>query len=503
MGENGGVDFNTVPPTPFTSAINSIETCASISDKTTGKLLFYTDGATIWDANHNVMQNGENIGQDKPPHTSIQGAVIVPFINNNTKYYVFSIPVLVPYSGQLLYSVVDMTLNNGAGAVVAGSKRIKIADSMSEAMIVMQGCGMVWLVTQNSKTANFHAFRITEDGVNPNPVIPPLNYSKRPSSQVGIRASPDYKKIISIGQFFANLDGEPFLAIQDFDATNGRITNGQLIDTNENAVYYGCEFSQNGQRLYISDGAYVYQYNMALGTPDAIAASKTRLTQSTTGILFNRQRRSDGNIYVVRYDSDYLNMISNADALAPGCILTDKAVKIGGKATTNLPQMIVYPKEPQQGSSTTTSYSLCNKTSVEFNTTLGSALWQDGSNNNYYLTQQAGIYWVRGYNDDCKIMTDTFIVENCKLFFPSAFSPNGDGLNDIARMTGDVTELSGFQLSIYNRWGEQVFVTANPLHGWNGMQGASLSDVGVYFYQIQYTLNNEKQFMKGDLTLIR
>lgn len=503
MGELGGVDFNTTPPTKFKSAINSIETVASISDRNTGQLLFYTDGATIWDASHNVMMNGSDIGQTKSPYTAVQGAVIVPFINNASKYYVFSIPVLGLYSGQLLYCEVDMTLNNGAGAVVQGTKRTKIADSMSEAMIAMQGCGMVWLVTQHKKTADFYAFRITEGSVDPNPVISPLNYSKRPSTQVGIKASPDYKKIISIGQFFANIDGEPFLAIQNFNATNGRITNGQLIDTAEDVVYYGCEFSPNGQRLYVSDGMYVYQYNLALGTPAAIAASKTLLDQPTTSINYNMQRRSDGNIYIVRYDSDYLNMISNTDALAPGCILTDKAVAIGGKATTNLPQMIVLPREPQPGSSTATSYSLCNKQSIAFNTTLGSALWQDGSNNHDYTAQQAGVYWVRGYNEDCKIMTDTFIVENCKLFFPSAFSPNGDGLNDFARMTGDVTELSDFQLSIYNRWGQLVFSTTNPLQGWNGMQGASLSDVGVYFYQLQYSLNNEKQLLKGDLTLIR
>lgn len=647
MGEQGGIDFNTTPPTKFTSAINSIETTASISDKNTGELLFYTDGATIWDASHSIMQNGHAIGQEKSPYTAVQGAVIVPFINNTNKYYVFSIPILGTNYNQLLYSVVDMTLNNGAGGVVPGSKKIKLADSMSEAMIAMQGCRMVWLVTQHNKTGSFHAFRITEEGIDPVSVISPLDYSKRPSTQVGIKASPDFKRIISIGQFFANIDGDPYIATHNFDAATGKITNGILLDTAETTAHYGCEFSPNGQRLYVTNGNSVYQYNLALSTPAAIAASKTPLTQTSTGLLYNLQRRSDGNIYIVRYNEPYLDMISNADAVVPGCILTQKAVAIGGRANTNLPQMIVYPLEPQPGTNFKKDTTICNGTPLQLRTTYQAATWQDGSKAPTFTATEPGIYWVRGYNTDCMENTDSFIVgevtvdaslpenatlcfgdsmilntkphpqgttylwndgstddsllikesgkysvtvnnmscsdrdsiqiwrgdkavielgkdtilcndadmilpyssdpvepeqylwqdgstgrtfnvtgpgkyyvtvsnkcgdisdtiivtgRNCSLFFPSAFSPNGDNLNDRARLLGDVAGVTDYQLSIYNRWGQQVFTTTNPLEGWNGMQGASLSDIGVYYYYIQYTYNGESAMMKGDLTLIR
>lgn len=42
-----------------------------------------------------------------------------------------------------------------------------------------------------------------------------------------------------------------------------------------------------------------------------------------------------------------------------------------------------------------------------------------------------------------------------------------------------------------NRWGQKVFTTVNPLQGWNGMHGASLADIGVYYYHMQYKYKGE------------
>ena len=648
MGEQGGIDFNTTPPTKFTSAINSIETTASISDKNTGELLFYTDGATIWDGSHNVMMNGSSVGQEKSPYSAVQGAVIVPFINDDTKYYLFCIISIGTSSGQLVYSVVDMTLNNGAGAVVPGSKKILLSENQSEAAVAVQGCGMIWLLTQERQTGNFKAFRITTNGVDPNPVVSPLGYSKRPSALVGIKVSPDTKKVVSLGQYFYMVDGSPFLAMQDFNNRTGKVTNGILIDTTGNSVHYGCEFSPNGQRLYVARNDSVFQYDLAQNTPAAIAASKSLVGRSPTNfILQNLQRRSDGSIYVAQYDSRYLDRITNCDALVPGCTLTNNAVEIGGRNTMNLPQMIEYPEEPKPGSTFRRDSTICNDTPLKLTTSYQNATWQDGSFTPTFTATQPGVYWVRGTDADCKLHTDTFFVgelivkaslindtilcpghtitlhantqrpgttymwsngsagdsiivtepdlytlmvkyegcsdtdqifiqqknyayfelgndtticndvvltlpqkadpletdkyqwqdgstnkifktegpgkyyvtvsnecgdisdtiivtgRNCSLFFPSAFSPNGDNLNDRARLLGDVAGVTDYQLSIYNRWGQQVFTTTNPLEGWNGMQGASLSDIGVYYYYIQYTYKGESEMMKGDLTLIR
>src|SRR5690606_3907367 len=92
FGEYAGLDFNNPgPPVPIQTALNSPEACASVCNAD-GDLLFYTDGLVIYDRNHNVMPNGTGL---TPPGwnnalSSRQGALIVPFPDDASKYYVFS-----------------------------------------------------------------------------------------------------------------------------------------------------------------------------------------------------------------------------------------------------------------------------------------------------------------------------------------------------------------------------------------------------------------------------
>src|SRR5210317_951840 len=97
FGNGAGVSFdiNTGVVTSNSNAINTINTnegCSSISDPN-GNLLFYTDGRSVWDANHQVMPNGDyNNGQGllgDPSSTS--SAVIVPKPGNSDQYYIFTV----------------------------------------------------------------------------------------------------------------------------------------------------------------------------------------------------------------------------------------------------------------------------------------------------------------------------------------------------------------------------------------------------------------------------
>lgn len=94
--------------------------------------------------------------------------------------------------------------------------------------------------------------------------------------------------------------------------------------------------------------------------------------------------------------------------------------------------------------------------------------------------------------------------DNC-LLVPTAFSPNGDGLNDKFKVVTNCG-FSSFQMAIYNRWGQAVFTGFEPNQGWDGTQNGENADVGVYFYYIKATplLMDEKVIeKKGDLTLLR
>jgi gliding motility-associated-like protein len=86
--------------------------------------------------------------------------------------------------------------------------------------------------------------------------------------------------------------------------------------------------------------------------------------------------------------------------------------------------------------------------------------------------------------------------------YPNAFSPNGDGINDIFRIPSlNVTE---FEVFIFDRWGNQIFFSDNPKFTWDGtVNGQPLPD-GVYVMRIQgQGMHGEAFEYQGSITLIR
>lgn len=96
------------------------------------------------------------------------------------------------------------------------------------------------------------------------------------------------------------------------------------------------------------------------------------------------------------------------------------------------------------------------------------------------------------------------IVGQPSIFVPSAFTPNGDGLNDILRPIG-----IGFRnvnyFRVFNRWGQQVYFSSRFKIGWDGNNnGGHPADVGTYFWVLSLTDRfGKEQMVKGDVTLIR
>jgi len=116
------------------------------------------------------------------------------------------------------------------------------------------------------------------------------------------------------------------------------------------------------------------------------------------------------------------------------------------------------------------------------------------------------LFTIIGINDyGC---TDTGYVHinidyNMPDIIPNAFSPNGDGLNDVFRIEG-ITYQKIIQFRVFNRFGQQIFYTINSKKGWDGTYLGKPCDMDTYYYLIQlvYPDGREKTF-KGDLVLIR
>lgn len=89
---------------------------------------------------------------------------------------------------------------------------------------------------------------------------------------------------------------------------------------------------------------------------------------------------------------------------------------------------------------------------------------------------------------------------------PNAFSPNGDGKNDLFRLTTG-KDIRNIELRIYDRWGKEVFVTTDPQVGWDGNFGGTPMPIGTYYYVLVAYYNNQYQvaqkMYKGEVNLIR
>ena len=86
---------------------------------------------------------------------------------------------------------------------------------------------------------------------------------------------------------------------------------------------------------------------------------------------------------------------------------------------------------------------------------------------------------------------------------PNAFTPNGDGVNDVLDLTNDI--LSELEISIFNRWGECVFSSSDPSGcRWDGTFRNQPCLPGVYTYTCHLRCHNGvENDLKGDITLIR
>jgi gliding motility-associated-like protein len=116
-------------------------------------------------------------------------------------------------------------------------------------------------------------------------------------------------------------------------------------------------------------------------------------------------------------------------------------------------------------------------------------------------------YQLLVYNEadcvDSAYITVKVFRTNPQVFVPSAFTPNGDGINDIIRpIAVGVTQIQYFR--VYNRWGQLIFSTTQNGQGWNGKINGKDQGTGVYVWIVKAVDFTGKEIIeKGTVTLIR
>jgi gliding motility-associated-like protein len=132
--------------------------------------------------------------------------------------------------------------------------------------------------------------------------------------------------------------------------------------------------------------------------------------------------------------------------------------------------------------------------------------WSNGSILPQQKITQSGLYKVIISNACATIeATKDIQFKDCPvdIYVPSAFTPNGDGLNDVFRIRYRKRPLS-MKFGIYDRYGQRIFYTTDPDKGWNGKIGAYEQTTKTYVWMLIYTASDGIEHnMQGTVTLIR
>ncbi|MCB0633051.1 MAG: gliding motility-associated C-terminal domain-containing protein [Saprospiraceae bacterium] len=140
--------------------------------------------------------------------------------------------------------------------------------------------------------------------------------------------------------------------------------------------------------------------------------------------------------------------------------------------------------------------------------TLAEYQWSNGATGPMLAVEAPGHYQVTVTNQ-CQTVEDEIMIAECEVctfYLPNAFSPNGDGMNDVFR-TFPNCEVLEFELKVYDRWGTQLYSGTDPTTGWDGQFRGLEMDMGVYAWVLKYTISENgaprSGVLTGDVAILR
>lgn len=443
FGNKAGITFNYgLPEVLNDSKIYAWEGCASISD-TAGNLLFYTNGQVLFNRNHDTMEAGLLGG-----FSSTHAATIVPQPGSNSLYYIFNAPELGVYQQyDLVYSIVDMTLNDGLGGVVS-PKNIILKESMGEKLTYVKHNNDMdyWIIGHEINSNRFCSWLLSNSGIGQEVIsqIGHIHYSAINNivSLGCIRVSHDMKKIalaINDTGGIAPTAKVGYLEIFDFDNETGIVSNPVHIPNILRP--YGVEFSYDNSKLFTasSDGSVgkMYQYQLKSMDGKNLNAQEIKASEAilnVSGSVGAFQMGPDRKIYVTKPQSNYLGVIEDPDMKGLNSYVEQSVFLGNGQTLSGLPNYTIMYKD------------ILRKT-------------------------------------ECN-----------NIFIPNSFSPNQDAINDVFCVNG----ISEATISIFDKIGTELFKSYDDLC-WDGFYNGRKIVAGNYFYIFSHAQCGK---ITGNITVI-
>ena len=95
-------------------------------------------------------------------------------------------------------------------------------------------------------------------------------------------------------------------------------------------------------------------------------------------------------------------------------------------------------------------------------------------------------------------------ITESKLEVPNAFSPNGDGMNDVLKVKEDYRSIVSFHATVFTRWGKKIYEWSDLEGGWDGRMGGSYAPDGAYFLKIDAQGADGKKYeIRKTITLLK
>jgi len=300
------------------------EACVSVNDAS-GNFLFYANPQMVFNRNYVKMPNGSGLKGS----TNATQMASVNHPSNPALHYLFTVGALDGngLTDGLHYSVVDMTLENGLGDVVAASKNtLLLAEATEKITTVKHANGIdTWVVIHERNTDAYLCYLLNAGGVNA-PVISHTGIVHLGQGVGQMKFSPDGCKIA-----LAKYDENSF-EICNFDNQTGILSSPLNFVSPDYQYAYGLEFSPDGSKLYlgIEQVKNIYQFDMTQTTAASISASRVFVGNipGNAGIgAF--QLGPYSKIYIARTGQRWLGVIGNPNAPGTLCEMKANGVYLG------------------------------------------------------------------------------------------------------------------------------------------------------------------------------
>ncbi len=428
-----------------------------VSHPQTAALRFIATRNALFDRNLDPMPDGDFDFSTFPYSTLEKNFVVVPFTHDPDKYYVFALSE----DFGLSYSVVDMTLNNGLGNVVAASKNTKVRakdypEGVASFIDVVPGNNCdVWMLMMDGslddKTYKLYAYNISASGINPNPVISTFNKENPADMMWDLRSSPS-RDLIALTMLNTNTNGtfkpSSNVLFFKFNLDNGIITADALppikLGETDNRDMHGCFTPDNTSYIvytneYAQGKATFYKYDLADNM------RKTSSEYSLAYTTFNPYKHSnyyppiiffkpygdklffnipESFLFPDPFEAD-LKQVFQYTCIKVGAmssvgsawqqIAYDPAIDLLRNARLYTNTDVVYPYLPQDTiASTYFDTVFCREPDIPFEKVTLKArpgftdyVWYDGTTGDEHQIGAPGKYWVY-YKGSCGDRVDTF-----------------------------------------------------------------------------------------------